>query len=261
MYLMGRLYANQDANFRSLILFITFLYLHCSAEEDIIRSRKETFRKQNIIQRRGLLSENDNQNSREECQASEAVVFKHRPNFSCKDENAWIFRDVTKERCEAQCSCRRSCVGYTYNEDRGDCYLKESCDLGQWDVSELSGFKARQDLYSEFENLLCTDETLKSLEGSSRDECRSECTEDPRCGAFSLRPSGLCVLKRSCGSAAWTPDDYSEIKAVPPSAMPSEPETPRPSSDGPAGRAELGTDDYSGFPAPFPQCGADLSPA
>eukprot|EP00873_Tetraselmis_striata_P005671 jgi/Tetstr1/425935/TSEL_016287.t1 len=66
----------------------------------------------------------------------------------CKDPHFQVLRDVPQSACELACSSEVRCRAYTYNTDRNDCYLKETCtDVEAVDV-DVSAFK-------DGESLLC----------------------------------------------------------------------------------------------------------
>ena len=51
---------------------------------------------------------------------------------------------MSQDVCEEQCRCRSECVAFTYNPDRDDCYLKETCNKEEYNHKDVSGFKLRQ---------------------------------------------------------------------------------------------------------------------
>ena len=70
-----------------------------------------------------------------------AAEFEVKDNFACKDPNQQVLRDMSEENCQSQCRCSDGCNGYTYNANRRDCYLKESCNQGEWHPDDKSGLK------------------------------------------------------------------------------------------------------------------------
>mmetsp|Transcript_11840 Transcript_11840/g.28087 ORF Transcript_11840/g.28087 Transcript_11840/m.28087 type:complete len:387 (+) Transcript_11840:114-1274(+) len=82
------------------------------------------------------------------CYTREVVEFNVYERLACKDNNYMVFRDVSQETCEQQCSCRDACVAYTWNSDRRNCYLKQVCQQRAYEFNDISGLKVEGEIGS-----------------------------------------------------------------------------------------------------------------
>uniref|UniRef100_A0A061SA98 Apple domain-containing protein n=1 Tax=Tetraselmis sp. GSL018 TaxID=582737 RepID=A0A061SA98_9CHLO len=199
-----------------------------------------------------------------------APAFRREENNACKDENAMIFREVSLQVCEEQCACRSWCTAYTYNSEREDCYLKETCNLQDWHPIDMSGFKVSSPpstTYKVVQNGRCTG-AQPILEGpsSSIEACRQRCTGNSMCAAFEISfQTGVCRLLPSCGNLDFSMGFYTEVKEgfrqpepyppfSPPYVPPYEPPPYSPTTNPLPPIKEPGCDPDSGLPFGLGNC-------
>eukprot|EP00873_Tetraselmis_striata_P005683 jgi/Tetstr1/425947/TSEL_016299.t1 len=114
----------------------------------------------------------------------------------CKDPHFQVLRDVPQSACELACSSEVRCRAYTYNTDRNDCYLKETCtDVEAVDV-DVSAFKDGESLlcantagtvhlsYTYMESVGCMDPHFEVLRDVQQTTCESACSAEERCSAY-----------------------------------------------------------------------------
>ena len=118
---------------------------------------------------------------------------------------------MSEADCQSQCRCSDSCIGYTYNAYRRDCYLKESCNQGEWHPDDKSGMKIEV-AYTPWSKTQCQDPVMKRIwytSNSARSKCQSACTQDSNCGAFTFNTRNWkCELFNTCYNTVWNRDSY-----------------------------------------------------
>jgi hypothetical protein len=76
------------------------------------------------------------------CVAIGFVSYIFKPETACKDAHS-VHRDASLADCESSCTMARDgCVGFTYNAERRDCYLKAACNVIEEEKSDVTGVLA-----------------------------------------------------------------------------------------------------------------------
>jgi len=121
---------------------------------------------------------------------------------SCKDANTEIVRDIDDlELCQRECDCNDWCVGFTWNSERGDCYLKSICAERQ-DADgngDISGVRTSAIKYSNNRGKKCKGTRIKRRVGGSAKNCRKRCTNNWECEAWAFNElNSKCELLTGC---------------------------------------------------------------
>jgi len=136
-----------------------------------------------------------------------SASFCYLNDIRCQGRNLVVIKETaTEEVCEAMCTERSKCMGYTFIPSEGTCRIKKACtvvmDEGQFTaMREITPAEDKQasDSFCHLNGILCKGRNLKVIEATEPELCEAECTKRNNCKAYSFTPAdGKCRLKRAC---------------------------------------------------------------
>jgi hypothetical protein len=213
-----------------------------SVGEQLVRGL-EPHRNNDVVGRRQGEKSRVSARAAKNARTSAAVASTRIPGFEVFDNadlaggDIATFGNTTVAMCAAACLQTAQCTGFTYNADKGVCFLKSVDTTPQRFVGAISGRKVATQQASRatprlaagfqiFKDADMPGGDLASYGNATADQCQAACAQSAQCMAFTHNiDKGVCFLKSVGGTLKYFAGAVSGLKVAmrQPSRAPLEP--------------------------------------